>query len=83
MLAGPANPERDAIHNERRQKLWKAVQELPVIDRQIVLLYLEGLSTAEIHAVTGFTGGKIAMRLSRLRRRLAELLHQAAKEETR
>jgi RNA polymerase sigma-70 factor (ECF subfamily) len=58
----PANPEREAMGNQRRQKLSAAVQELPMIDRQIVMLYLEGLSMAEIEAVTGFTEGKIAMR---------------------
>jgi RNA polymerase sigma-70 factor (ECF subfamily) len=74
---GTTNPERDTIHNERRQRLWRSVQELPVIDRQIVLLYLEGLSSGEIEAVTGFTAGKVAMRLSRAKRRLAEQVNQA------
>jgi RNA polymerase sigma-70 factor (ECF subfamily) len=81
--AGAANPERDAISNQRRQRLWNAVQELGVTDRQIILLYLEGLSPAEIEEVTGFTPGKVAMRLSRIRRRLAEQLNEPQKEEAR
>ena len=69
-----ANPERDAIRNQHRQRLGQAVQELPVIDRQVMLLHLEGLSTAEIVDVTGYTEGAVAMRLTRARRKLAERL---------
>jgi RNA polymerase sigma-70 factor (ECF subfamily) len=76
-----ANPEHEAMRNQRRQRLQAAVQELPVIDRQIILLYLEGLSIAEIEAVTGFTEGKVAMRLSRARKRLAERLNQVRMEQ--
>jgi RNA polymerase sigma-70 factor (ECF subfamily) len=78
-----ANPERDAIHNQKRQMLWRAVQELPITDRQIVLLHLEGLSATEIEAATGFTAGKVAMRLSRVRKRLAEQLNQTQSEQHR
>jgi RNA polymerase sigma-70 factor (ECF subfamily) len=72
------NPERDAIRNQRRQRLWQSIANLPVVDRQIALLHLEGLSTAEVVDVTGLNEGMVAMRLSRLRRRLAEELNSAA-----
>jgi RNA polymerase sigma factor (sigma-70 family) len=75
------NPERDAIRNQRRQRLWHAVENLPMVDRQIALLHLEGLSTAEVVDVTGFNEGMVAMRLSRLRRRLAEELDGTRVEE--
>ena len=81
--ASGADPERDAIDKQRRQRLWNAVQDLPAVDRQIVVLHLEGLSTTEIEAVTGFTAGKVAMRLSRVRRHLAEQLNQAGTEGAR
>jgi RNA polymerase sigma-70 factor (ECF subfamily) len=76
------NPEGDAIRNQRRQRLWDAVQNLPIGERQIALLHLEGLSTAELVEVTGFSEGMIAMRLSRLRRRLAEKLGDTRVEKT-
>ena len=77
------NPERDAIRKQRLQQLSSAVQKLPVLDRQIALLHLEGLSTAEVVEVTGFTEGMVGMRLSRLRRRLAEELKATKVEEAR
>jgi RNA polymerase sigma factor (sigma-70 family) len=77
------NPESDAIRNQRRQRLWRAVQGLPLVDRQIALLHLEGLSTAEIMDVTGFSESMVAMRLSRLRRRLMEELNGTKVEKSR
>ena len=62
-----SDPERDAIRNQQWQNLWRAVRNLPVIDRQIVMLRLEGLSMAEIAEVTGFSEAAVAMRFSRLR----------------
>jgi RNA polymerase sigma factor (sigma-70 family) len=64
------NPEGSVIEQERRQRLKKAVQELPIADRQLVVLYLEGLTAAEIEAVTGFSAGAVATRLTRARKRL-------------
>jgi RNA polymerase sigma factor (sigma-70 family) len=79
--ASPDNPELDAIRNQQWNALWSAVRELPVIDRQVVLLRLEGLSMAEIAEVTGSTEGAVTMRFSRVRRQLGERLTGARKVE--
>ena len=67
----PANPEGAAIESQRRETLWAVVQELPLADRQIVVLYLEGLSAAEIEAITGLSAIAVATRLTRIRQKLA------------
>ena len=36
-----------------------------------MILYLEGLTTVEIEAITGMSSGAVATRLTRLRRKLA------------
>ena len=72
----PANPERSAIESEQRQRLWLAIQALALPDRQIVMLHLEGLSAAEIEAVTGISAGNVATRLTRLRQKLAAALRK-------
>ena len=69
-----ASPEGEAIDRQRQLRLWTAVQELPWADRQIVLLYLEGLSASEIEAVSGLSAGNVATRLTRIRQRLAARL---------
>ena len=63
-----------APENPRRRVLLEAVQQLDSSDRQVVLLYLEGLSAREIEQVTGLSANSIGVRLSRLRRRLASIV---------
>jgi RNA polymerase sigma-70 factor (ECF subfamily) len=58
------------IEDQRRARLSAAVQELPLSDRQIVVLHFEGLSAAEIADVTGLSAGNVATRLTRIRRKL-------------
>ena len=68
--AAGATPEWSALDAERRERLWTAVRDLPMPDRQVVILHLEGLSAAEIEGVTGLTAGSIATRLTRVRHKL-------------
>jgi RNA polymerase sigma factor (sigma-70 family) len=70
---GP-NQEGDAIAAEQRRLLWTAIHDIPIEDRQILTLHLEGLSAHDIEAVTGVTSGAVATRLSRLRQRLTTTL---------
>jgi RNA polymerase sigma-70 factor (ECF subfamily) len=76
-VPGPAaTPESSALAAERRTRLWDAVADLPLVDRQIVVLHLEGLSAAEIEAVTGSSAGSIATRLTRARQKLTAIVHR-------
>ena len=69
-LPEPGAPPDDGRH----RALLDAVQQLAPIDRQVVLLHLEGLSSHEIEQVTGFSANSICVRLSRLRRKLASIV---------
>ena len=57
----------------RRRALLEAIQQLAPIDRQLVLLHLEGLSGHEIEQVIGLSANNTSVRLSRLRRKLASI----------
>jgi RNA polymerase sigma-70 factor (ECF subfamily) len=50
--------------------MWDAVRSLPILDRQIITMHLEGLSAAEVSTVTGLSAIAIATRLTRIRQRL-------------
>jgi RNA polymerase sigma-70 factor (ECF subfamily) len=54
----------------RRLALNRALAEMKPVDRTLTLLWLEGLSGAEIEAVTGVKSGTVAVRLSRIRKQL-------------
>lgn len=58
-------------HDSRRMALLQSVQKLEAIDRQLVILYLEGFSAREMEDIAGMTANNIGVRLARLRRKLA------------
>jgi RNA polymerase sigma-70 factor (ECF subfamily) len=72
--AAGVDPECGAIARQHRERLRAAVEALPFHDRQIMILHLEGLSAGEIQEVTGLTAGSIAVRLTRVRQKLAARL---------
>jgi RNA polymerase sigma factor (sigma-70 family) len=59
--------------HERHRELFDAVRRLDPIERELALLYLEGLSAREIGEVLGITEGNAAVRLTRLRQQLARM----------
>jgi RNA polymerase sigma-70 factor (ECF subfamily) len=66
------NSEDEVLQSEKRSMLLEAIRSLAAIDRQLVLLHLEGLSYAEIEEISGLSQSAIAARLSRLRDKLKE-----------
>src|SRR4051812_17357494 len=54
----------------RRVALERAVASLDPADRSLTLLWLEGLSAAEIEEVSGVKAATVAVRLSRIRKQL-------------
>ena len=77
------DPESRFAESEKQQMLQTLVRELPFEDRRLVLLYLEGLSTAEIEAVTGLTRSNVTVRLSRIRQKLADRLQNVTSQQGR
>jgi RNA polymerase sigma-70 factor (ECF subfamily) len=68
------NPELHAIAVDRATRLTAAVRSLPLAYRQAALLTLEGLTTKEIADVLGLTTNAVAIRLSRAKTLLREIL---------
>jgi RNA polymerase sigma-70 factor (ECF subfamily) len=69
-----AGAEQDLLAQERRRMLFAAIRDLAAVDRQITVLHLEGLSGAEIEAVTGIAEGAVATRLTRIREKLRQAI---------
>jgi RNA polymerase sigma factor (sigma-70 family) len=55
----------------RRMALRQAIAGMSPADRTLTLLWLEGLSAAEIEEVTGVKSATVAVRLSRIRKQLS------------
>jgi RNA polymerase sigma-70 factor (ECF subfamily) len=67
-------PEESALAAQRRRRLRDAVGMLPLNLRQVIALTLDGLSRAEISEVLGISQNNVAVRLTRARARLRELM---------
>lgn len=61
-----------ADHRDAAQNLLGLIHRLRPVDRQIILLYLEGETAAEIAEVTGLSPSNIATKIHRIKK----LLHQ-------
>jgi RNA polymerase sigma factor (sigma-70 family) len=72
-----ADPETEAARRERRARLEAALHRLPVPQRQILTMALEGLSQREMADVLGITENNAAVRLSRARGALRQALDSA------
>jgi RNA polymerase sigma factor (sigma-70 family) len=71
-----ADPAEDAALAQRREHLLDAIRRLPTGYRQVVTLRLEDLSNPEIADVLGVNENTVAIRLTRARKALAELMHE-------
>jgi RNA polymerase sigma factor (sigma-70 family) len=67
-------PEDQATHSQQRARLTSAIHSLPVAQRQMIVLMLEGSSHAEIAEVLGITENNVAVRLTRARKALKDAL---------
>ena len=66
--------EEQVARTDQRARLMSAIQSLPVTHRQMIVLALEGLSHAEIAEVMGITENNVAVRLTRIRKALKDVL---------
>lgn len=64
--------EQDAGSRRLVEQLLATIHRLAPADRQVMLLYLEDLSAAEIGDVTGMSAGAVAVRIHRIKALLAK-----------
>ena len=67
--------ERNADGQRVMDRLSDLLRKLKPLDRQIVMLYLEGLTAADIAVVTGVSAGNVATKLHRLKGHLKSELN--------
>lgn len=67
-------PEHAAQGRQERERLAAAVRRLPLPQRQVMTLALEGLPQRQIGEVLGLSEGNVAVRLTRARKALKKIL---------
>jgi len=70
-LASPVDAEACAVERDAFARLLALVQRLEPVERQLLVLYLEGLEAAAIGEVLGLSAANVATRVYRMKRVLA------------
>ncbi len=75
--ADDPNPEEQMMASDQRQKLLDATRRLPLPQREVIVLVLEGFDYAEIGEMLDIAPNALALRLSRAKAALKAMLEQA------
>ena len=74
--AGDPTPEQRAIEANERELLIDATRRLPVPQRQVIVLILEGFSYGEIAEMLDIPANALALRLTRAKTALKKMLER-------
>jgi RNA polymerase sigma-70 factor (ECF subfamily) len=75
-----ATPAEQAGDEELLNELYAGIHALPMFDRALMLLALDGLAYREIAEITGLTENHVGVSLTRARQRLAERMKGVSHE---
>ena len=67
--------ESEAFNNEELQLLYKAIRQLPEVDKAIIVLYLEDKSYKEIADVSGMKVSAVGARINRIKTKLKTIIY--------
>ena len=68
--------ESEQVHQATLDRVWALIQKLKPHDKQVMLLYLEGMDCASIGEVTGFSPSNVATKIHRIKNLLRRKFHQ-------
>lgn len=71
-LPAAANPERDAAEAHAMAQVAELIRQLPALDAQVIILWLEGESSAEIAEITGLSPNAVSVRVHRIKVLMAD-----------
>jgi RNA polymerase sigma-70 factor (ECF subfamily) len=72
-LPEPGGTEADVGRRRTIERLYLFIQQLKPLDREVILLYLEGTDAASIGEITGLSSGNVATKVHRIKHLLAAL----------
>lgn len=76
LSSGPRS-EEDALDRRRAlDRVYELIQELRPLDRQVILLYLEGMDATSIAEITGLSAANVATKVHRTKEILIRQFHQ-------
>jgi RNA polymerase sigma-70 factor (ECF subfamily) len=71
-VAGDGDIENELIHHEKLSILYQIIHSLTPVEKTLITLYLEDLKHGEIARIIGITERHVAVKLSRIRKKINE-----------
>ncbi len=71
-----AAEEDHALKKEQLSALYRAIQELPEIDRAVVMLFLEDHSYEEMEEILGLSQGALRVKMARAKEKLKKTIQK-------
>jgi len=66
--------EQGISNDQQLTRLMNAIWQLPVIQRQVITLYLDGVKQQDIAEIVGVSENNIAVKINRTKKLLAQLM---------
>jgi len=76
LLPDPFDHEQALDDRRAQDRILTLIHRLDPLDRQVILLYLEGLDAASIAEITGFSSRNVATKVHRIKTLLARRFHE-------
>lgn len=73
------DPEVQTDRRKALEQLLVLIHRLEPLERQVILLYLEGFDAASIGEITGISAGNVATRIHRIKKLLADRFREGAR----
>lgn len=73
----PDPPARSAIQDSQLRQLYAGITRLPDMDRVVISLYLEDVSTREMAEILGITEANARVKLHRVKKNLKQLVERS------
>lgn len=74
-LPAAGNPESDAAEALVMTQVAELIRCLPPLDAQVIVLWLEGETSADIAEITGLSAGAVSVRVHRIKALFADHFH--------
>lgn len=78
-LASELSLEHTIVQEQKLSQLMAAIRQLPIVQRQIVTLYLDGVKQREIADIVGLRENNIAVNINRAKQSLKQLMTNSNK----
>jgi RNA polymerase sigma factor (sigma-70 family) len=78
LVSAAAQPDEQALRNDQKRQLVQSIQQLPVPQREAIVLCLEGFSYGEMATILGISPNAVMLRCQRAKITLKSIMERCS-----